>query len=69
MSRGETTTDHETIRKWTEKRGELKELSREESFDKFEDAGLAFLFQEKTADGATSRFHKFISRSSAAHAR
>ena len=31
-------------------------------FDKFEENKLAFLYQDKTADGKTSRFHKFIHR-------
>ncbi len=31
-------------------------------FDKFEESKLAFLYQEKTADGKVSRFHKFIRR-------
>jgi len=34
-------------------------------FAKFDEANLAFLYQEKTADGRTSRFHKFIDRSRA----
>jgi len=32
-------------------------------FDKFEEEGLAFLHQDRTADGKVSRFHKFINRS------
>ena len=43
----------------------LEKISWEEFFDKFEDADLAFLFQEKTAGGKTSRFHKFVDRSRA----
>jgi hypothetical protein len=31
-------------------------------FDKFEENKLAFLYQDKTADGKMSRFHKFIHR-------
>jgi hypothetical protein len=31
-------------------------------FDKFEESKLAFLYQDKTADGKVSRFHKFIHR-------
>lgn len=38
----------------------LEEISWEEFFDKFDDAHLSFLYQEKTADGHLSRFHKFI---------
>ena len=31
-------------------------------FSKFEESKLAFLYQDKTANGKTSRFHKFIHR-------
>jgi hypothetical protein len=31
-------------------------------FDKFEACNLAFLYQDKTAGGKMSRFHKFIHR-------
>jgi hypothetical protein len=31
-------------------------------FDKFEQSKLAFLYQDKTAGGKVSRFHKFIHR-------
>ncbi|RAI45100.1 hypothetical protein [Rhodoplanes roseus] len=41
----------------------LEELSWDEFFDKFEESDLAFLHQDKTADGKVSRFHKFVSRS------
>ena len=40
----------------------LDHIGWDEFFDKFEDADLAFLFQEKTAAGKESRFHKFVSR-------
>jgi hypothetical protein len=43
----------------------LEEISWEEFFDAFEKNGLAFLYQDKTADGKTSRFSKLIDRSSA----
>ena len=33
--------------------------------EKFEAANLAFLYQEKTASGDLSRFHKFVDRDSA----
>ena len=42
--------------------GSLKPVSWEKWFEKFEDSDLAFLFQEKTADGKTSRFFKLIER-------
>jgi hypothetical protein len=38
----------------------LKHISWDEFFEKFDDAGLAFLYQDTTADGDTSRFSKFI---------
>lgn len=40
----------------------LKEISWNEFFEKFDKEGLAFLYQEKTAHGEVSRFHKFIER-------
>lgn len=42
----------------------LEEISWEEFFDAFEKNGLAFLYQDKTADGKVSRFSKLIDRSS-----
>lgn len=87
-----TTTDHDTIKQWTEKRdgvpatvqgtsdasqesgilrimfpqeGDNDDLVRidwQEFFDKFEQDNLAFLYQEETSDGETSRFFKFVSR-------
>jgi hypothetical protein len=84
-----TTTDHETIRSWAEKRGavpatvegtehdsepagilrlefrkdaNLEEVDWDAFFDKFEQSHLAFLYQDKTASGKVSRFHKFIHR-------
>jgi hypothetical protein len=41
---------------------ELETIGWDEFFDKFDEAELAFLYQEQTADGGTSRFHKFIKR-------
>lgn len=40
----------------------LEEISWEEFFEIFDDNDLAFLHQDKTGDGATSRFNKFVSR-------
>ncbi len=40
----------------------LEEISWEEFFDIFEDRELAFLYQDETSQGKTSRFVKFISR-------
>jgi hypothetical protein len=38
----------------------LKEIGWDEFFQKFDREKLSFLYQEKTEDGQTSRFHKFI---------
>jgi hypothetical protein len=81
-----TTTDHEQIRAWAEKRqgrparvkgpgeggilridfGEpderLEEIPWERFFEIFDENDLAFLHQEETEDGKTSRFNKFVSR-------
>jgi hypothetical protein len=38
----------------------LEEISWEEFFDGFEKNGLAFLYQDTTADGKISRFSKLI---------
>ena len=42
---------------------DLDEISWDEFIEKFEEAKVAFIHQDKTADGATSRFHKFVRRS------
>ncbi len=49
-------------------RGEhkLQEISWDEFFEKFDEKGLAFLHQDQTASGGTSRFFKLISRGSLA---
>ena len=85
-----TTTDHDAIRKWAEKRGghptsvtgtehgketagvlrldfgvkdeKLHAVDWDAFFEKFEEARLAFLYQDKTSGGKMSRFHKFIHR-------
>jgi hypothetical protein len=41
---------------------ELEEISWDDFFDIFDRNKLAFLHQDKTADGKTSRFHKFVER-------
>lgn len=41
----------------------LEEIEWEEFFQIFEKNDLAFLHQDKTADGELSRFSKFVSRS------
>ena len=38
----------------------LKEISWEEFFDKFDASGLALVYQEQTAEGATSNFNKLV---------
>jgi hypothetical protein len=43
----------------------LEEISWDEFFRKFDEADLAFLYQERTKDGKPSRFHKFVRRSAA----
>jgi len=43
----------------------LEEISWDEFFEKFDKEKLAFLYQEETAGGDISRFHKFINRSTA----
>ena len=42
----------------------LAPVSWEEFFTIFEENGLAFLHQDKTEDGSTSRFFKFVARES-----
>jgi len=46
------------------KDGALEKITWDEFFEKFDDANLAFLYQDKTADGKISRFHKFVDRNS-----
>jgi hypothetical protein len=87
-----TTTDHDTIREWAEKRGavpstvegterddeeagilrfdfkpkdaDLEPIDWDAFFEKFDESHLTFLYQDKTAGGKMSRFHKFVHRSS-----
>lgn len=40
----------------------LEIISWDDFFAKFDEAKLGFLHQDKTADGSTSRFHKFVAR-------
>ncbi|KKK84543.1 hypothetical protein LCGC14_2782280, partial [marine sediment metagenome] len=40
----------------------LQEISWREFFKIFDENKLAFLYQDKTADGETSRFCKFVER-------
>ncbi|HVX03681.1 MAG TPA: hypothetical protein VHA71_01030 [Rhodanobacteraceae bacterium] len=41
---------------------DLEAIDWDEFFDKFEEESLAFLYQEKTAEGKPSRFFKFVER-------
>ncbi len=41
---------------------DLEEVSWDDFFETFEEANLAFLYQERTAEGEESRFFKFIER-------
>jgi hypothetical protein len=43
----------------------LEEIGWDEFFRKFDEANLAFLYQERTKDGKPSRFYKFVRRSGA----
>ena len=92
MSDSETTTDHDTIRQWAERRGgkpatvrpteedgepgilridfdpkeeALEPIEWNDFFRKFDEADLAFLYQDRTKDGKLSRFHKFVRREAA----
>lgn len=40
----------------------MEEVSWEEFFEIFDENNLAFLYQEETGSGGTSRFNKFIAR-------
>lgn len=97
MSAAETTTDHDTIRKWIEERkgapsvvrategdskdeghvdgilrvdfrdpdDALDDIDWDDFFRVFDENKLAFLHQDKTADGHVSRFNKFVAREDA----
>jgi hypothetical protein len=59
-SKGEPGILRIDFKPWDEK---LEKISWEDFFEKFEEENLAFLYQEETASGGTSRFHKFVERS------
>lgn len=44
---------------------DLKAITWEEFFEKFEESDLALVYQEHTADGGESRFCRFVSRETA----
>jgi hypothetical protein len=50
------------IRFRDESADDLDAIDWDQFFEKFEESELAFLFQDQTADGGTSRFHKFVKR-------
>jgi hypothetical protein len=41
---------------------DLEEIGWDDFFEKFDEEKLAFLYQDKTADGGESRFFKFVQR-------
>ena len=45
-----------------EEEEDLEEITWDEFFEKFDEKGLAFLYQERTADGEPSMFNRFVSR-------
>jgi hypothetical protein len=45
-------------------KGSLEEITWEEFFEKFEEANLALVYQEGTAEGKKSNFNKLVSRES-----
>jgi hypothetical protein len=50
------------IRFRDESADDLDAIDWDQFFEKFEESELAFLYQDQTADGGTSRFHKFVKR-------
>ena len=42
--------------------GSLKPVDWDDFFERFDEAGLAFLYQDRTAGGRPSRFNKFVDR-------
>jgi hypothetical protein len=88
----QSTTDHDTIRRWVEERGgrpatvkgteqggedagllrinfpgtaadeSLQDVDWDAFFAKFDESNLAFVYQDRTADGKESHFGKFVSR-------
>ncbi|MDR0182618.1 hypothetical protein [Lysobacter arvi] len=41
---------------------DLEQIEWDDFFEKFDEEKLAFLYQDKTADGEVSRFFKFVRR-------
>ena len=48
---------------------DLETIEWDEFFDKFEEEHLAFLYQDRTAEGGESRFFKLIERGEPKHGR
>jgi hypothetical protein len=53
---------------FSEPENKLEEISWDEFFETFDDRKLAFLHQDRTADGKVSRFFKFVHRDDATDA-
>jgi len=49
--------------------GTLEEISWDEWFDKFDESNLAFLYQNRTANGQQSRFFKLVRRTGGSRSR
>ena len=49
---------------FTDDSGNLDDVDWEPFFRTFDDRKLAFVYQEKTSDGSTSRFSRFVARDS-----
>ncbi|HEX7049951.1 MAG TPA: hypothetical protein VF188_07025 [Longimicrobiales bacterium] len=49
-------------------RESLERISWDEFFRKFDEKDLAFLYQDRTASGETSRFYKLVDRATAEEA-
>ena len=47
----------------------LEPISWDEFFEKFDETNLEFLYQDKTQDGGTSRFFKFVASDTPSHGR
>ena len=48
---------------------DLETIEWDEFFDKFDEEHLAFLYQDRTADGGESRFFKLVERDEPRHGR
>lgn len=48
--------------------GKLEPISWDQWFEKFDEAGLALVYQDETAEGEPSNFNKLVKRETAANA-